>query len=48
VALSLGSDCHSPSYDIRLDEAAALLEAAGLDDVDWWRLPDRATDQHTQ
>jgi histidinol phosphatase-like PHP family hydrolase len=42
VTLSLGSDCHSAQYDIRLEEAAGMLEAAGLGDVDWWRLADRA------
>jgi len=41
VTLSLGSDCHSPTYDIRLAEAAMMLDAAGLDNVDWWTLPDR-------
>jgi len=45
VTLALGSDCHSPHYDIRLDEAAAMLEDAGLGDVDWWVLPDRTDDE---
>jgi histidinol phosphatase-like PHP family hydrolase len=46
VTLSLGSDCHAPSYDdMPLAEAAALLAAAGLDNVDWWRLPDRTTNK---
>lgn len=45
VTLSLGSDCHSPTYDIRLEEAAARLEAAGLGQVQWWCLPDRTDSQ---
>jgi len=28
-----------------LDEAAAMLEDAGLGDVDWWVLPDRTDDE---
>jgi len=46
VTLSLGSDCHTPRYDdICLDEAVAMLEAAGLGQVAWWCLPDRPDKQ---
>lgn len=41
VVLSLGSDCHSARYDIRMEEAAAMLAEVGLDQLQWWRLPDR-------
>jgi histidinol phosphatase-like PHP family hydrolase len=45
VALSLGSDCHSEHYDIRLEEAEAMLEVGGLGQVAWWSLPDRDDEQ---
>jgi histidinol phosphatase-like PHP family hydrolase len=41
VTLSLGSDCHSEHYDIRLAEAEEMLDKAGLGRVDWWVLEDR-------
>ena len=41
VTLSLGSDCHSPTYDIDLEQAAARLAEVGITDADLWRLPPR-------
>jgi histidinol phosphatase-like PHP family hydrolase len=40
VVLSIGSDCHSPRYtEIRLDNAATLLESVGFKDEMFWRMP---------
>lgn len=38
VALSLGSDCHSPRYEIEFERAAAMLASVGIADGDLWRL----------
>lgn len=41
VTLSLGSDCHSPSYDIDFAEGERRLAEVGITDGDLWRLPAR-------
>jgi len=45
VRLSLASDCHSPQYTARFEEAAALLESVGIRDEEFWRLPARGGDR---
>lgn len=37
VTLSIGSDCHSPSYRIRFAEAAEMLTAVGVTGENLWR-----------
>ena len=37
----IGSDCHSARYDPDFGRAEAMLEAAGLGDEAFWRLPPR-------
>ena len=39
VALSLGSDCHSPRYAVDFGRAAEMLASVGISDEDLWRLP---------
>jgi histidinol phosphatase-like PHP family hydrolase len=41
VRFSIGSDCHSARYDPDFGRAEAMLEAAGLGDEAFWRLPPR-------
>jgi histidinol phosphatase-like PHP family hydrolase len=43
VTLAVGSDCHSPSYDMGFAGAAQMLEDVGITDADLWRLPPRKT-----
>ena len=38
VKLSIGSDCHSPTYDADFEATAAILAPIGLRDEDLWRL----------
>ena len=42
VTLSIGSDCHSGTYDAEMETAAGLLDKVGIRDADLWRLPPRA------
>lgn len=46
VALAIGSDCHSPRYDVDFARSAAMLEGVGFREEDFWRLPPRR-DQST-
>jgi hypothetical protein len=39
--LSIGSDCHGARYEIDFATAAEKLEAAGLDEGKFWRMPAR-------
>lgn len=41
VCLAMGSDCHDPTYRIDFGRAERMLERAGMDRTDWWRLPPR-------
>jgi len=43
VLLGIGSDCHSPQYDVDLESAARLLERVGIGEEDLWRMPPRGT-----
>ncbi len=43
VRFSIGSDCHSVCYDPDFGTAAAMLEAIGLRDEDFWCLPPRGS-----
>jgi len=47
VRLCLGSDCHAPHYVVRFDEAARLLEAAGIGEDDLWCMPPRPQENQT-
>lgn len=38
VKLSIGSDCHSSSYNIDFDTAASMLDSVGIRDEELWRL----------
>ena len=38
VALSLGSDCHDPKYDVDFERAEEMLASVGISDADLWRL----------
>jgi histidinol phosphatase-like PHP family hydrolase len=38
VKLCIGSDCHSPEYDIDFDNTASMLESVGIRNEDLWVL----------
>jgi len=42
VALALGSDCHSPTYEPDFETAAEMLQSIGIRDEELWLLPPRS------
>ena len=43
VKLCIGSDCHSPHYEIDFEAAALMLDRVGIKDEDLWCLPPRVS-----